>query len=167
MIIWLTGQPGSGKTTLGNELAHELPFLGFGPTRVIDGDILRGRLVPLVDDPYSEANRRLNVDRAQTIALMLGQLEWYPIVAVIAPYRDQRERFKDHCLQSTSAVLEVYLHTDEIRGKEDRFVEGYEPPESNFLDIDTGKMGIDECTKKICSVYREMAAATQGTPVVD
>ena len=53
-------------------------------------------------------------------------------------------------------IAEFYLHTTEIRGKEDYFVEDYEPPLHNFTDIDTNKT-IEECTDEVLTVYREMA----------
>ena len=156
MIIWFTGQPGSGKTTLALAVEEALKAGGI-KTFVIDGDILRGKLVPLGPHAYGEPARRTNVDRAQSLAIAFEELDIVSLVAVIAPYRDQRERFKLHCEER---VLEIYLHTEEERGRESFFVEGYEAPQENFLDLDTGKLQIDECVEKICSLHRQMAAVS-------
>jgi adenylylsulfate kinase len=59
-------------------------------------------------------------------------------------------------LKSNRNITEFYLHTTEIRGKEDYFVEDYEPPIHNFVDINTGKP-IEECVDEILDVYRQMA----------
>jgi adenylylsulfate kinase len=76
------------------------------------------------------------------------------IVSLVSPYRDQREELK-----MERNIAEFYLHTTEIRGKEDYFVEDYEPPLHNFTDIDTNKT-IEECTDEVLAVYREMARVT-------
>ena len=34
-------------------------------------------------------------------------------------------------------IKEIYVHTTEERGRENFFVEGYEPPIENFIDCDT------------------------------
>jgi adenylylsulfate kinase len=76
------------------------------------------------------------------------------VVSLVSPYRDQREELK-----MERNIGEFYLHTTEIRGKEDYFVEDYEPPLYNFTDIDTNKT-IEECTDEVLTVYREMARVT-------
>jgi len=73
------------------------------------------------------------------------------IVSLVSPYRDQREELK-----MERNVAEFYLHTTEIRGKEDYFVDDYEPPLHNFVDMDTDKT-IEECVDEILDVYRQMA----------
>jgi hypothetical protein len=34
-------------------------------------------------------------------------------------------------------LVEIYVHTEEKRGREEFHVENYEPPTENFIDIDT------------------------------
>jgi adenylylsulfate kinase-like enzyme len=51
---------------------------------------------------------------------------------LVAPYKDQRDRFK-----SQNSVIEIYVHTSEIRGRESFHVTEYEAPTENFIDIDT------------------------------
>ena len=63
MIFWFTGQPGSGKTTLGKALLEKLDDVFH-----IDGDDLRG-LSANVD--YSEQGRINNIRTAQSIAMYL------------------------------------------------------------------------------------------------
>ena len=53
-------------------------------------------------------------------------------------------------------VGEFYLHTTEIRGRENYFAEDYEPPLHNFTDINTNK-SIEECLDEVFIVYRQMA----------
>ena len=126
MIYWLTGQPGSGKTTLANNL---LDHFGKEKTMIIDGDDLR----QIFDNKdYSETGRRKNIERAQDIALFMNRKGYDVIVSLVSPYKDQRDEFKKR-----ADVVEFYLHTTEDRGRNQYHVSNYEPPTENFFDIDT------------------------------
>ena len=152
MIIWLTGQPGSGKTTLAEKFINDklIWFMRIQSHRIIhiDGDDLR----EIVDNKdYSEEGRRENIKLAMNIARFMDDKGFIVIVSLVSPYRDQREELK-----MERNVAEFYLHTTEIRGKEDYFVDDYEPPLHNFVDMDTDKT-IEECVDEILDVYRQMA----------
>ena len=152
MILWLTGQPGSGKTTLAERFIDDklIGFMKIQPVRIIhiDGDDLRD----IVDNKdYSEQGRRKNIQFAIDMAKVMDDKGYLVIVSMVSPYRDQREELK-----MERNIGEFYLHTTEIRGKEDYFVENYEPPLHNFVDMDTDKP-IEECIDEILDVYRQMA----------
>ena len=126
MIYWFTGQPGAGKTTLVNNL---LDHFGKSNTIIIDGDDLRDIFE---NKDYSEVGRRKNIERAQDIAFFLDKKGFTVLVALVSPYKDQRESFK-----KVADVIEVYVNTSEDRGRNMYHVENYEPPTENFIDIDT------------------------------
>jgi len=140
MIFWFTGQPGSGKTTLGNALVRKMDNVFH-----IDGDDLRG-LSANID--YSEQGRINNIRTAQSIAMYLDNKDQNVVVSVIAPYKWLREEFKER-----HKVNEIYVHTTEIRGREHYFAEGYEMPEKNYLDIDTTDISVDDCLAKIVKEF--------------
>jgi adenylylsulfate kinase len=58
-------------------------------------------------------------------------------------------------------VIEIYVHTTDIRGKEDFFVKDYNPPKNNFIDMDTTHKTIKESADEILDVYRKMATMAQ------
>jgi adenylylsulfate kinase-like enzyme len=127
MIIWLTGQPGSGKTTLANWLKASYPNKGV----VIDGDDIR----EIFDNKdYSEQGRRKNIELAQNIAKFIHKKGDVAIVSLVSPYKDQRDIFKSTMGKD---LIEVYVHTTDIRGREQFHVENYQPPTEFFIDIDT------------------------------
>ena len=142
MIFWFTGQPGSGKTTLGKALLQKLD-----DSFHIDGDDLRG-LSSNVD--YSEQGRINNIQTAQSIAMYLDNKGKNVVVSVVAPYRWLREEFK-----ARHSVNEIYLHTTEIRGREHYFAEDYEVPEEDFLDIDTTNISVEDCITKILKEFED------------
>lgn len=152
MIIWLTGQPASGKTTLANslinQLSNEKPEL-----KIInlDGDDLR--LINKNKD-YSKEGRIKNISTAISIARFLANKNYICILSIVAPYRFLRDELK-----TEFDFLEIYLHTTEIRGRENFFAKDYEVPiDKKTLKLDTGKLTIKECTNEILNVYRKMAA---------
>jgi adenylylsulfate kinase len=135
MIINLTGQAGAGKSTIARELEKILK----NPI-VIDGDELREIFV---NKDYSEDGRRKNITNAYNIARFLEAKGFTPIIALISPYEDLREDLK-----STSEVKEIYIHTTQIRGRENYFAQNYSSPKSNFLDLSTDG-DLRECIEKI------------------
>ena len=151
MILWFTGQPGSGKTTLCNEIKEKILYSHhYLKDKIIhiDGDDLRD---VLDNKDYSEKGRRKNIQFAIDMTKVLDDKGFIVIVSLVSPYRDMREKLK-----SNRNIAEFYLHTTDIRGKEDYFVEDYEPPLHNYVDINTDKT-IEECLDEVLNVYRQMA----------
>ena len=139
MVIWLTGQPGSGKTTLCEKMMLNIDTDVFH----IDGDDLRD----LFDNKdYSESGRRKNIQLAQQISEYLHNKGKNVFVSLVSPYKDQRDKFKEKMGEN---LVEVYVHTSEIRGKEDYFVKEYEKPTENYLEINTTGISVEKCAKII------------------
>lgn len=131
-IIWLTGQSGSGKTTIA------LQFLKYHPDWFhIDGDDIRELFN---NKDYSEQGRRKNIELAQHLAQYLYSKGKNVIVSLIAPYRDQREYFKEKIGKD---LIEIYLHTTEDRGK-NMFQTNYETPIQNYIELDTTNKIVEE-----------------------
>ena len=139
MIYNFIGQPHSGKTTLARHLRtalninykHRLVYM-------IDGDKLRDLFQ---NKDYSEAGRRKNIERAYSIARYLQDLNPFNdvIISLVSPYLDLREELKE-----ATDVIEIYLHTTNIRGREKFHVLDFQNPIINYIDIDT--TDVDEVT---------------------
>lgn len=139
MIIWLTGQPGAGKTTICKEILQRNDNSVFH----IDGDDLRDLFE---NKDYSESGRRKNIELAQQIAQYLHNKGKDVLVSLVSPYKDQRDKFKE---KMGDNMVEVYIHTSEIRGRENFFVKEYGQPTENFLSIDTTNETVEESAKKV------------------
>ena len=151
MIMWLTGQPGSGKTTLANQIISKLKE-NDSPIKIInlDGDDLRNINK---NKDYSKEGRIKNISTAISIMRFLANKNYICVVSIVAPYRFLRDELK-----TEFPFLEIYLHTSEVRGRENFFAQDYEEPiDSKHLKLDTGKLTIKECTDEILNVYRKMA----------
>jgi adenylylsulfate kinase len=138
MIIWLTGQPGSGKTTICKRILWDKPGVFH-----IDGDDLRDLFE---NKDYSETGRKKNIELAQQIAQYLHKKGSDVVVSLVSPYKDQRDKFKQ---KMGDNLVEVYIHTTDVRGREDFFVKEYEAPTEKYLSIDTTNESVEESTKKV------------------
>jgi adenylylsulfate kinase-like enzyme len=148
MIIILTGQPNSGKTTLALELTHYLHEMRKDVTDVvIDGDTLR-TITKNVD--YSKDGRRKNVQNAINLAINSDINNDYTVVALVSPFRDLRESLKNN---NKHVVKEIYLHSSRLR--EGKMVDYYEPPIENFLLVDTDKNNIKESLNLIINYIQQ------------
>ena len=142
MIYWVTGQPQSGKTTLADSLKEIRMPHAFR----IDGDEMRELFA---NKDYSEKGRRANIDAAQKIAHYLHNQGKDVIVSLVSPYKDQREEFKKLL---TWQIKEIHVHYNPEKGRRGRekfWVEEYQKPTDNFLDIDTNLDAPEESLIKI------------------
>jgi len=139
MIYNFIGQPHSGKTTLARHLRTALQIRNeVRLVYMIDGDKLRDLFQ---NKDYSEAGRRKNIERAYSIARYIQDLNPFNdvIIAVVSPFLDLREELKE-----ATDVIEIYVHTTNIRGRENFHVKDFERPVTNYIDLDT--TDVDEIT---------------------
>ena len=140
MIYWFTGQPGHGKTVLASAFKQKLDNVFH-----VDGDDLR----EIFDNKdYSETGRRKNIELAQHLSHFLHNKGQNVVVSLVSPYKDQRDMFKE---KMGDNIKEIYIHTTEIRGRENFHVKNYQQPTENYLDIDTTNVSVEECLNQIIS----------------
>lgn len=144
MIYWFTGQPAQGKTVLSSRLKRYLSNnYHKRKTYVIDGDELRDLIK---NKDYSEQGRRTNMKIAQGIASYLFNQNFTVIVALVSPYRDLREEFKNQWGQN---IKEIYIHSTRKTERDHYRVSNYQKPLENYLDIDTSYDDINESFNKL------------------
>lgn len=139
-VIWLTGQPGSGKTTIAKGIMNKYDFTEWFH---IDGDDIR----ELFDNKdYSKDGRMKNIQLAQQLSQYLHSKGKKVIVSLVSPYKEQRDEFKNKMGHN---LTEVYVHTTEVRGREDFFVKEYEAPTEKYISVDTTNESVEDSVKKI------------------
>lgn len=94
MILWLTGQSGTGKSTLAEEVMRQARAHGIGNILPVDGDVVRE--VFGGDLGYTEADRRANMMRMARLCRYFDREGIHAVAAVIAPYRETREWNREH-----------------------------------------------------------------------
>ena len=134
-IIWLTGQPGSGKTTLANALYNEIVTKKLKAI-IIDGDDIRD---VLDNKDYSEKGRKKNIQFAIDMAKVMSNKGYHVLVSLISPYRNLR-------------IGEIFYLESSRKLRKDYWVKDYEEPLENFTRIDTNKK-IEDCIDEIFNVY--------------
>jgi bifunctional enzyme CysN/CysC len=167
-VVWLTGLPRSGKSSIAWELESRLFEAGIVPT-VLDGENLRMGINS--DLGFSEADRKENVRRAAEMAKVLTDQGLPVVVAMVSQTREQRElarsiigpgRFVEAWC---SAPIEVCEARDEdglyakARSGELANVTGvnypYEPPEHPDLELPTHERSIEENVESLLAALRE------------
>ncbi len=160
-VVWLTGLPGAGKSTLARALERKLFGNGGSPV-LLDGDTLRAGLNG--DLGFSAADRTENIRRLAEVATHLARNGHIAIVAAVSPSRDDRaaaRRIAD------SAFREVYVATPaevcESRDPKGHYAKAragslpaftgtgtdYQPPTDNELTLDTSTRPVGEATDEI------------------
>lgn len=106
LTVWLTGLPGSGKTTSGQGLLRELSARGVAAT-ALDGDVLRKGIS--ADLGFSEEDRAENVRRAGEIALLLADQGLVVVVCLVSPRRAARESVRQRHRDKGVPFLEAFV----------------------------------------------------------
>ncbi|MEY4331777.1 MAG: adenylyl-sulfate kinase [Bacteroidota bacterium] len=152
MIYWFTGQPGAGKTTIATKLKDLLQTEKRNWRKDvfhIDGDDLRELTL---NKDYSEAGRIQNIKNAQLLAYFLQAKGCDIVVSLVSPYKELREEFKKECGEN---IVEIYVHTNRKRSREQFKVEDYQKPEENFFDLDTTSENATQSFTRLVHYLRE------------
>jgi adenylyl-sulfate kinase len=170
-VVWLTGLPSAGKTTLARRLAGELARRQRA-VEVLDGDEVRQRLTR--DLGFSKAERDENVRRVAWVARLLARHGVVAIVALISPYRAVREEAR----AETADFVEVHVAcaTEEcirrdVKGLYRRALAGeitgftgvsdpYEPPLAPEVTVRTDRETPDESLQRILAALTERGYLT-------
>ncbi len=87
-VIWFTGLPGAGKSTLAKITEANLIRLGFR-TCLLDGDLLRQGLNR--DLGFSRVDRAESVRRTSEVAKLMTSAGLVAICAMVSPFRAERQ----------------------------------------------------------------------------
>jgi adenylylsulfate kinase len=156
--FWFTGLSGAGKSTLAGQLTQILGSLHV-PCHTLDGDALRQGLCR--DLGYSAQARSENVRRVAEVAKLFNEADVHAIVALISPYRDDRDMARQ--ILGDARFCEIHVSTSltdcarrdpkglyalAYAGKIPEFSgvsAPYERPIAPALSIDTGRHSLAEC----------------------
>jgi len=107
IVIWLTGLPCSGKTTISKKIEEHFKKNRL-PIQRLDGDVVRDTINK--DLGFSKKDRDKNIERVTYIAQMLSNSGINVIVAFVSPYRKMRNFARKICPNFvTIAAIRVTL----------------------------------------------------------
>lgn len=105
-VMWLTGQPGSGKSTIADAVERRLHAMRLH-TYVLDGDNVRTGLNK--DLGFTPEDRSENVRRVAETAKLMLDAGLVVIVALVSPFRSDRRAARD--LLGDGDFIEVFVDT--------------------------------------------------------
>jgi bifunctional enzyme CysN/CysC len=106
--VWLTGLPGAGKSTIGEELERQLIAAG-RPAYLIDGENLRHGLS--ADLGFSDADRHEHARRAANVASILADTGNVAIIALVSPMAADRAYARELHEQADLPFIEAWVDT--------------------------------------------------------
>jgi bifunctional enzyme CysN/CysC len=170
LVVWFTGLPGSGKSTIANIVERKLAALG-RQTMLLDGDNLRQGLN--ADLGFDPAGRAENVRRVGEVAKLMADAGLITIVALVSPFRADRARAA--ALLPEGSFLEIFVDTPlEICRQRDpkglyakadsgRVVnltgrdQPYEAPEAPALVLRTAELSSEEAADRVVELVLQGA----------
>jgi len=157
-ILWFTGLPCSGKTTIANQLLLEIQK----DKVLLDGDIFRKEVTPHLG--FSKEDRIENIMTAFNIAKILCNHGLIVLCCFVSPIAYIRKQFKEQignkfkeiyvkCRKEVCSSRDVKgMWAKAIRGEIKNFTgynDSYEIPNNPDLVLNTEKYSVNECIKKV------------------
>ena len=106
--VWMTGLPGSGKSTIANGVETTLLESGRG-AYILDGDNLRHGLNGNLG--FSPEDRRENVRRTAEVAALMADAGVTALASLVSPYRADRAAAREVHESRGLRFLEVWVST--------------------------------------------------------
>jgi adenylyl-sulfate kinase len=162
VVLWFTGLPSSGKSTLAHQAERSLFERGCN-AYVLDGDNIRHRLNQ--DLSFAPEDRKENIRRIGEVANLFADAGIIVIAAFISPYG--MDRAQARALNHPGRFFEVYckcspesceerdpkgLYRRARKGEVKDFTgvsAPYEEPEDPDIVVETDKHGLEECVSQI------------------
>ena len=171
VVLWFTGLPSAGKSTLAHAVEQRL-FAQGCRTFVLDGDNVRHGLC--ADLGFSAAERAENVRRIGELARLLVEAGTITLAAFISPFAADRARLRS--MFASGDFLEIYCECPvavcEARDPKDMYQRArageiagftgvsapYEVPEHPELIVNTAQHPLDACVAQVLELARKAIA---------
>ncbi len=105
-VLWFTGLPGAGKSTLANLVEKKLHSLG-RHTCILDGDNLRHGINR--DLGYSDADQVEHIRRVAEMAKLFVDAGQIVLASVVSPFRSERAVARE--ILEPGEFIEIYVNT--------------------------------------------------------
>lgn len=166
-VIWITGLPASGKSTIARKLEKALFEMGI-QVFSLDGDTVRKGLCS--DLGFSESDRGENIRRVGEVCKLFAEAGFIVVASFISPYERDRRRVREKI--AGGRFVEVFLdcpveecerrdpkgHYRAAREGRLRGFTGvdapYERPRDPEIRIDTARCSPEEAVSEIIAYLR-------------
>ena len=171
-ILWFTGLPCSGKTTLAQEFHKRFPN-----SVILDGDMVRKYISK--DLGFSKEDRQKQQERVADIAsLMLHSVD-YVLVSLVSPMQETRESLRRQLETRGHRFVEIYVDAPvelcierDVKGMYAKALKGeipcftgisspYEAPNSPDIHLYTAKETVEE---SLDVIFNQLGLVSPQTP---
>lgn len=166
-VLWFTGLPCSGKSTIARWVADRLRAHGLR-VEELDGDAIR-RVFP--DTGFTRPEREAHIKRGGFLA---SRLEHHGVVVVatfVSPYEASRQFVRRLCANFVEVYVATPLDVCEQRDEKGLYAKArrgeiknftgiddpYEPPSNPELVIDTARVTVEEAGRRVLEVLGRVA----------
>ncbi|KAA0004932.1 MAG: adenylyl-sulfate kinase [Thermoplasmata archaeon] len=172
VVVWFTGLPCSGKTTIAKEVKKILEEKGID-VELLDGDTVRDYIK---NKDFSKEGRNKHLRYIALMAKLLAQRGVVVLCSFVSPYtyRENRDFARSIC----NNFIEVYVNTPleicmkrDVKGMYKKALAGeikgftgvddpYEEPENPELVIETQNESVAESAAKVIAKLKELGYLT-------
>ncbi len=179
-VLWFTGLPASGKTTIAEGVESELNRTYGALTYLLDGDRLRTGLNR--DLGFSEEARRENIRRAGEVAALMCDAGLIVLAAFISPYAADRQAAR--AVVPAGRFIEVFVEcplevceSRDPKGLYARARQGllpqftgidapYEPPGAAEITLRTDRESASACVHRVVSHLERAGILGPARPAI-
>ena len=167
-VLWFTGLSGAGKSTIADLVDRRLAELG-RHAALLDGDNLRHGINR--DLGFSSADRAENVRRAGEIAALFVDAGMIALVALISPFRSERELARQRVEAGEFIEIHVATPLAECERRDPKGLyrkarageipaftgidQPYEAPQAPEITIDSSELSTDAACERIIGYLRD------------
>lgn len=175
VVIWFTGLPSSGKSTVANAVEKKIIEHGH-LSIVLDGDNIRHGLNKNLG--FSPEDREENIRRIGEVAKLFADAGLIAMTSFISPYRKDRDKARD--LMKDGEFIEVFVKVPlgvaeqrdpkglykKARAGEIKEFTGisapYEEPVNPEIVMDTSKLDVTQCRDIVINKLAEKGIIKKG-----
>jgi adenylylsulfate kinase len=175
VVIWFTGLPSSGKSTVANAVEKKI-FEHGHLSLVLDGDNIRHGLNKNLG--FSPEDREENIRRIGEVAKLFADAGLIAMTSFISPYRKDRDKARG--LMKDGEFIEVFVKIPldvaeqrdpkglykKARAGEIKEFTGisapYEEPLNPEIVMDTSKLDVTQCRDIVINKLEEEGIITKG-----
>lgn len=166
-VLWFTGIPSSGKSTIARAVYEALLARGV-PAELLDGAEVRESLSRGLG--FSPQDREEHLRRMGYVAKLLSRNGVIAICAAVSPYRSTRDEIRRNVTNFVEVYVECPIDVAERRDRDGWYARArrgevaeftgvnapYEAPESPEVHIRSDRESVDEATSRVLGTLEQL-----------